>query len=100
MSTSFGSIAQLGYQSNDDATVIKMIKAAGGIILAKTAMADYGISWFGLGSAAGETKNPYVLSHDPGGSSSGTGAAVAANLGGYWDWGRHGWLHSDIPLKQ
>ncbi|QFU01108.1 Glutamyl-tRNA(Gln) amidotransferase subunit A [Halomonas sp. THAF5a] len=80
MMTTFGSIAQDGYQPRDDATVIKKLKAAGAIILAKTALPDFATSWFGFCSRLGETRNPYVLAHDPGGSSSGTAAAVAANL--------------------
>lgn len=81
MMTTFGSIAQDGYQPKDDATVVKKMKDAGAIILAKTALPDFATSWFGFCSKQGETKNPYVLAHDPGGSSSGTAAAVAANLG-------------------
>ncbi|MGM8909435.1 amidase [Psychrobacter sp. 1U1] len=81
MMTTFGSIAQDGYQPKDDATVVKKIKAAGAIILAKTVLPDFASSWFGFCSKQGETKNPYVLSHDPGGSSSGTAAGIAANLG-------------------
>ena len=79
--TTFGSIAQCGYMPKDDATVIKKLKAAGAIILAKTAMPDYATSYFAFCSMIGETKNPYLLAHDPGGSSGGTAAAVAANLG-------------------
>jgi len=78
--TTFGSIAEDGYMPADDATAIKKLKAAGAIILAKTAMPDFATSWFGFCSKIGETKNPYDLSRDPGGSSSGTAAAVAANL--------------------
>ncbi len=78
--TTFGSIAQSGYMPNDDATVIKKLKTAGAIILAKTSMPDYATSYFAFCSMIGETKNPYVLAHDPGGSSGGTAAAVAANL--------------------
>jgi amidase len=78
--TTFGSAAQMGYVPKDDATAIKKAKAAGAIILAKTAMPDYATSWFAFCSAIGETKNPYMLSRDPGGSSGGTGAAVSANL--------------------
>ncbi|WP_299188624.1 amidase family protein [uncultured Psychrobacter sp.] len=81
MMTTFGSIAQDGYQPEDDATVVKKIKAAGAIILAKTVLPDFASSWFGFCSKQGETKNPYVLSHEPGGSSSGTAAGIAANLG-------------------
>jgi amidase len=79
--TTFGSIAQDGYLPQEDATAIKKLKAAGAVILAKTAMPDFATSWFAFCSKVGETKNPYVLSRDPGGSSGGTGAAVSANLG-------------------
>ncbi len=78
--TTFGSIAQDGYMPESDATVITKLKEAGAIILAKTSMPDFATSWFGISSKTGTTKNPYVLSHDPGGSSSGSAAAVAANL--------------------
>ncbi|UTV87874.1 amidase [Cobetia amphilecti] len=80
MMTTFGSIAQDGYMPLEDATVVKKLKAAGAIILAKTSLPDFATSWFGFCSKLGETKNPYRLSHDPGGSSSGTAAAVSANL--------------------
>jgi hypothetical protein len=62
--TTFGSAAQNGYIPKDDATVIKKMKAAGAIILAKTAMPDYATSWFAFCSQIGETKNPYFLSRD------------------------------------
>ncbi len=78
--TTFGSIAQDGYRPKEDATIIKKLKIAGAIVLAKTALPDFATSWFGFCSQIGETKNPYVLAHDPGGSSSGTAAAVSANL--------------------
>lgn len=78
--TTFGSIAEDGYMPADDATAIKKLKAAGAIILAKTALPDFATSWFAFCSKIGETKNPYVLSRDPGGSSGGTAAAVSANL--------------------
>lgn len=79
--TTFGSIALDGYVPDTDATAIRQLRAAGAIILAKTAMPDFATSWFGYSSKIGTTKNPYDLGHDPGGSSGGTGAAVAANLG-------------------
>jgi amidase len=78
--TTFGSIALDGYIPQEDATVIAKLKEAGAIILAKSTMPDFATSGFGFSSKSGETKNPYVLERDPGGSSSGTGAAVAANL--------------------
>ncbi len=79
--TTFGSIAIDDYVPIEDAKVVAQIKKAGAIVLAKTAMPDFGASWFGYSSKAGLTKNPYDLTRDPGGSSSGTGTAVAANLG-------------------
>lgn len=79
--TAFGSVALKDYVPDADATVIAKLRAAGAIILAKTAMPDFATSWFGYSSRSGETKNPYDPTHDPGGSSSGTGAAVAANFG-------------------
>ncbi|HCU88376.1 MAG TPA: amidase [Gammaproteobacteria bacterium] len=79
--TTFGCVAMDGYVPEKDATAIAKLRDAGAIILAKTAMPDFATSWFGYSSMAGETKNPYDLAHDPGGSSGGTGAAVAANLG-------------------
>jgi amidase len=79
--TTFGSIAEDGYIPLDDATVIKKLKAAGAVILAKTVLPDFATSWFAFCSKGGETKNPYVLARDPGGSSGGTAAAISANLG-------------------
>ena len=78
--TSFGSIALKGYVPDQDATIVTKIKQAGAIILGKTTMPDFAASWYGYGSVHGETKDPYALERDPGGSSAGTGVAVAANL--------------------
>jgi amidase len=79
--TTFGSVAFEEYVPEEDATAVKRLKEAGAVILAKTNLPDFATSWFAYSSAGGETKNPYVLDRDPGGSSSGTGAAIAANLG-------------------
>lgn len=80
IATSFGSIALKGYVPAEDATLAARLKQAGAVLLGKTNLPDFATSWFGYSSAAGETKNPYDLAHDPGGSSAGTAAAVAANL--------------------
>jgi Asp-tRNA(Asn)/Glu-tRNA(Gln) amidotransferase A subunit family amidase len=79
--TTFGSIAAEHYVPEQDATAVWRLREAGAIILAKTAMPDWATSWFGYCSMLGETRNPYDLGRDPGGSSGGTGCAVAANLG-------------------
>ena len=68
-----------GYVPTEDATVISKLKDAGAIILAKTTMPDFATSWFGYSSKNGVSKN-FDLDYDPGGSSGGTGIAVAANL--------------------
>lgn len=78
--TTFGSIAMDGYIPETDATAIAQLRKAGAIILGKTTLPDFATSWFSFSSKSGTTKNPYDLARDPGGSSSGTGAAVAANL--------------------
>lgn len=62
-----------------DATVVARLKAAGAIVLAKVSTAN----WFGAGGfdelhPIGPTLNPYNPEHSPGGSSNGTGAAIAA----------------------
>jgi Asp-tRNA(Asn)/Glu-tRNA(Gln) amidotransferase A subunit family amidase len=79
--TTFGSAAVEGYRPAEDAVVVRKLREAGAIILAKTTLPDFATSWFSFSSVSEETKNPYALDHDPGGSSAGTGAAVAANLG-------------------
>lgn len=78
--TTFGSAAVVDYVPSTDATAIARLKAAGAIILAKTTMPDFATSWFSTSSQSEITKNPYDLARDPGGSSSGSAAAVAANL--------------------
>jgi amidase len=78
--TSFGSVALKGYVPEQDATIVAKLKEAGAVILGKTTMPDFAASWFGYGSVHGETKDPYALERDPGGSSAGTSVAVAANL--------------------
>ncbi|AZC13224.1 amidase [Microbacterium sp. ABRD28] len=78
--TSFGNILAADYLPEKDATAIARLRDAGAIILAKTTLPDFATSWFSTSSRSGITKNPYDLSRDPGGSSSGTATAVAANL--------------------
>jgi amidase len=79
--TTFGSAAIEGYTPERDAVIVRKLRDAGAIILAKTTLPDFATSWFSFSSVSNDTKNPYALDHDPGGSSAGTGAAVAANLG-------------------
>jgi Asp-tRNA(Asn)/Glu-tRNA(Gln) amidotransferase A subunit family amidase len=78
MPTSFGSEAFVGYVAGRDAAVVGALRRAGAVILAKTTLPDWATSFFSYSSRSGKTKNPYDPSRHAGGSSSGTGAAVAS----------------------
>lgn len=80
MPTSYGSEIAAGHIPAKDSTVVAALRRAGAVILGTTTMPDFATSWFSTSSRSGVTKNPYDLSRDPGGSSSGSAAAVAANL--------------------
>lgn len=78
--TTFGSEALTDYTPEQDAVTVRKLREAGAVILGKTTLPDFASSWFSYSSVSGETKNPYDLNRDPGGSSAGTGSSVAANL--------------------
>ncbi|MEE2791063.1 MAG: amidase [Acidobacteriota bacterium] len=80
MPTTAGSAIIDGHWPQRDATQVARLKAAGAIILAKTTMHEFAYGWTTRGSAFGVTRNPYGPDRHPGGSSGGTGAAVAANF--------------------
>lgn len=80
MPTSFGSVAFADYRPTNDATVVRNLREAGAVVLGKTSLPDFAFSWWAYSSRTGETKNPYALDRDPGGSSSGTGASIASNF--------------------
>ena len=63
-----------------DSTVVAQLRAAGAIILAKTNLDEFGRGSSGLSTMGGQVRNPYDTARIPGGSSGGSGAAVAANL--------------------
>ena len=66
------------YASPYDATSIRLLKAAGGIPLGRTNMDEFAMGASGENSAYGVTRNPNAPDHIPGGSSSGSAAAVAS----------------------
>jgi amidase len=85
MMTTAGSLALVGAKPERDAFVAQRLREAGAVILGKTNLSEWAnfrsnkssSGWSGRG---GQTKNPYGLERNPCGSSSGSGAAVAANL--------------------
>jgi amidase len=82
LQTTAGSLALKGFAPATDARMVRDLKAAGAIVLAKSNMAEWAFSpMVTISSLAGETRNPYNLGHVPAGSSGGTAAAVAASLG-------------------
>jgi amidase len=78
--TTGGSLSLEGAQPDKDAFVVARLRAAGAIILAKTNMHEFALSGTTVSSLGGQTLNPYDLTRTPGGSSGGTGVAVASNL--------------------
>ncbi|HRH45427.1 MAG TPA: amidase [Pyrinomonadaceae bacterium] len=86
MKTTAGSLALLDEPTpSQDAFIVKKLREAGAVILGKTNLSEWAnfrsshssSGWSGRG---GQTRNPYILDRNPCGSSSGTGAAISANL--------------------
>ena len=86
LATSAGSLALASSIAPRDAFIVERLRAAGAVILGKTNLSEWAnfrstrstSGWSGRG---GQTRNPYVVDRNPSGSSSGSGAAVAASLG-------------------
>jgi Asp-tRNA(Asn)/Glu-tRNA(Gln) amidotransferase A subunit family amidase len=82
MQTTGGSLAMKGFVPSEDAFMVRRLREAGAILLAKSNMAEWAFSPYEtVSSIAGITRNPYNLEVVPAGSSGGTAAAVAANFG-------------------
>ena len=85
MSTSAGSLALADNHPRRDAAIVQRLRASGAVILGKTNLSEWAnfrsnkssSGWSGRG---GQTRNPHVLDRSPCGSSSGSGAAVAADF--------------------
>jgi len=85
MMTTAGSLALVGSYAKVDSFVVKKLRQAGAVLLGKTNMSEWANyrstrSSSGWSSRGGQTRNPYALDRSPGGSSSGSAAAVAAGL--------------------
>jgi amidase len=73
-----GTLGRASYVPKEDATVVKRLRAAGGILLGKTNCPEFGWAWESDNLVYGRTSNPYDLSLSPGGSSGGESAIIAA----------------------
>jgi amidase len=85
METTAGSLALLGTKASRDAFLVTRLREAGAVILGKTNLSEWANirstrSTSGWSARGGLTKNPYALDRNTSGSSSGSAAAVAANL--------------------
>ena len=79
--TTAGSVCMDKHQPQQDARLVKRLKDAGAIILAKVNLHEFAVWGETVSSLQGQTLNPYDLTRTPGGSSGGTGAGVAAGFG-------------------
>ena len=85
MKTSAGSLALENNIATKDAFIVTKLREAGAVLLGKTNLSEWANfrsskSCSGWSSRGGQTKNPYILDHNPCGSSAGSGVAVSANL--------------------
>jgi Asp-tRNA(Asn)/Glu-tRNA(Gln) amidotransferase A subunit family amidase len=80
MPTTAGSLALATNQPARDGFVVQQLRAAGAIVLAKSNMHELAAGITSISSLGGQTRNPYDPARCPGGSSGGTGAAIAASF--------------------
>ena len=80
LATTGGSALFKDFFATEDATLVQRLRDAGAVILGKTNMHEFAYGITTVGSGFGETRNAYDPLRNPGGSSGGTGAAIAANF--------------------
>jgi Asp-tRNA(Asn)/Glu-tRNA(Gln) amidotransferase A subunit family amidase len=78
--TTAGTLALATLTATRDAFQVRRLREAGAVILGKTTMHELASGITNISSLTGQTRNPYDLARNPGGSSGGTGAAVAASF--------------------
>ncbi len=80
LKTTFGSRLYANHVPDEDDVVVERLRAAGAIVIGKTNTSEFGYGAFGHNALFPTTRNPWNPALTPGGSSAGSGAAVAANL--------------------
>ncbi len=80
MPTTAGSLALANSQPARDGFITKQVRDAGGVLIAKSNMHELAAGITTISSLGGQTRNPYDPARCPGGSSGGTGAAIAASF--------------------
>ena len=80
MPTSASSVALASFVPQRDAFQVTKLREAGAVILGKTNMHELAAGITTISSLGGQTKNPYDITRNPGGSSGGTGPAIAASF--------------------
>ncbi|GAB3629667.1 amidase family protein [Pandoraea terrae] len=79
--TTAGSTLLKDHVPRDDAFIVRKLREAGAIVLAKTNLHELASGGETVSTLLGQTRNPYDLNRTPGGSSGGTAAGIAANFG-------------------
>ena len=80
MPTTAGSVALAGFTPARDGFQVRKLRDAGAVIIAKSNLHEMAMGITSVSSLGGQTLNPYDLTRNPGGSSGGTGAAIAASF--------------------
>jgi amidase len=92
MTTTAGSLSMTNCTPTQDATIIRQLRSHGALILGKVPppnlagpltqnhLSEFALQGLSRSSLGGQVLNPYDVSRTPGGSSGGTGAAIAANF--------------------
>lgn len=80
MQTTAGTMALLGFVPSSDAFQVRKLREAGAVIIGKSNLHELASGITTVGSAFGQTLNPYDPSRNPGGSSGGTAAAITASF--------------------